>query len=37
MELEEGLTELLAWVRASTAGDHVAKSLEELESRGLVR
>ena len=37
MDLDAGLTELLAWVRAASAGDNLVKSLDELESRGLVR
>ena len=37
MDLEAGLTELLAWVRAASAGDNLMQSLDELESRGLVR
>jgi dTDP-L-rhamnose 4-epimerase len=37
MDLEAGLSELLAWVRAESAGDHLVKSLDELASRGLVR
>jgi hypothetical protein len=35
--VEAGLAELLAWVRAESAGDNLVKSLGELERRGLVR
>ncbi len=37
VSLEEGMRELLAWLRTQKAADHVAQAALELEERGLTR
>jgi dTDP-L-rhamnose 4-epimerase len=37
VSLEQGIPELLSWVRAQAAQDQVASATAELESRQLVR
>ena len=37
MTLEDGIPELLGWVREQSATDQVAQATVELESRQLVR
>jgi len=37
VKFEEGLAELVAWVKSQHADDYVERARSELEARGLIR